>query len=195
MADTNNDQATEPQEPVEDETSQTDPNGEQQPGDDGFKSEESKKALLADITKERDAKKALQAKLEQYEAEKAEAERAKLSDIERAQTEAQEAREAEAKANAELLKYRIAGHHKITDEEDIELFLTASDEETLTRQAERLAKNNSGPQNPQPDPSAGPKGDPALTDAEKVHEAERAGDQQAAATLKAQQLGKLAQNL
>lgn len=195
MADTHDEQVTDPQGPVEDETSPTDPNEEQQPDNDEFKSEASKKAVLADLTKEREAKKALQAKLEQYEAEKAEAEKAKLSDIERAQAEAQEARDAEAKANAELLKYRIAGKHSITDEEDIELFLTGSDEETLTRQAERLAKRNSGPRNPQPDPSAGPKGDPALTDAEKVAQAEKAGDQQAANVLKAQQLGKLSQKL
>lgn len=180
--------------PEVDETSTPDPE-EQSPESEEFKSEESKNAVLADLMKERQAKKDLQAKIAKFEEAEAEAEKAKMSEIERAQAEVKEAQEAANKANAELLKYRIAGSHQITDEEDIELFLTGTDEETLTRQAERLAARASGPKNPQPDPSAGPKGTPSLTEAEKAAEAEKAGDNQAAGVLKAQQLGKLAQKL
>lgn len=183
-----------PRDPEVSETPTQDPQ-EQPQGSEEFKSEESKKAVLADLMAERDARKKLQEQVDKFEQAEADAKKAQMSEIERAQAEVKEAQEAANQANAELLKYRIAGKHEITDEEDIELFLTGTDEETLTRQAERLASRASGPRNPQPDPSAGPKGGPVLTDAEKVSEAEKAGDAQAAATLKAQQLGKLAQNL
>jgi hypothetical protein len=39
----------------------------------------------------------------------------------------------------ETLRLKIAGDHKITDAEDIALFLTGTDEEALTKQAKRLA--------------------------------------------------------
>lgn len=161
------------------------------PEPDDFKSEESKQAVLADLAKEREQRKAKQAEIDKFKQAEAEAEKAKLSDIERAQTEAKEAQANAEKYQAELLKMRIAGTHGVTDQEDIELFLTGTDEATLTRQAERLAQRNSGPNNPKPDHSAGPKGGPALTDAEKAAEAEKSGDKQAASILKAQQLGSL----
>lgn len=44
-----------------------------------------------------------------------------------------------ADARTEALRMRIAAKHKISDE-DAELFLTATDEDTLTRQAKRLAE-------------------------------------------------------
>lgn len=192
MTDTAPTQEEAPNDPTVDETSTPDPE-QQTPESDEFKSEESKNAVLADLKSEREKRQELQEQVDQFKQAEAEAEKAKLSDIERAQAEVQEARADAEKANAELLKYKIAGHHKITDEEDIELFLTGSDEETLTRQAERLAARSSGPKNPQPDHSAGPKQGQVLTDAEKVAAAEKSGDKQAASLLKAQQLGKLAE--
>lgn len=45
---------------------------------------------------------------------------------------------AAAKAAADTLRWRIAARHGITDD-DAELFLTGTDEDTLVRQAERLA--------------------------------------------------------
>lgn len=54
---------------------------------------------------------------------------------ERAETAEREA----AAARREALRFRVAATHGISDE-DAELFLTGDDEETLTRQAERLAK-------------------------------------------------------
>lgn len=72
---------------------------------------------------------------------------ARLDEIEAAnKTEAQKLADAVAAAEkerddarAEALRMRIATKHGITDAEDIDLFLTGTDEETLTRQAERLA--------------------------------------------------------
>lgn len=46
-------------------------------------------------------------------------------------------------ARAEALRMRVATKHGITDAEDIDLFLTGTDEETLIRQAERLAARES----------------------------------------------------
>lgn len=72
---------------------------------------------------------------------------AKLDEIETAnQTEAEKAAKRVAELEAELnttrrdgLRLKIASSHGITDADDIDLFLTGSDEETLTRQAKRLA--------------------------------------------------------
>lgn len=72
---------------------------------------------------------------------------AKLDEIERAnQTEAERAAAKVAELEAELattrrdaLRMKIASAHGITDADDIDLFLTGADEETLTKQAKRLA--------------------------------------------------------
>lgn len=67
-----------------------------------------------------------------------EIEQANKSEIERA-TEARTAAERERDAaKAEALRLRVATKHGISDE-DADLFLTGTDEATLTRQAERLA--------------------------------------------------------
>lgn len=75
----------------------------------------------------------------------------KLAEIEASSlTEAQkaEARVAELetelnKTRSESLRLRVANDHGITDTDDIELFLTGTDEETLTKQAKRLADRES----------------------------------------------------
>ena len=72
---------------------------------------------------------------------------AKLDEIEKAnQTEAERAQARLAELEAELnqtrsesMRLRVATEHGITDAEDIALFLTGADEETLTKQAKRLA--------------------------------------------------------
>lgn len=103
-------------------------------GDPADLGDSGKKALEAErkrATKaERDLK-AMQTRLDEFEA-------AKLSDLERAQKQAADAATEAEKARAEVLRYRIAAKHGVTDE-DAELFLTGSDEDTLTRQAQRLA--------------------------------------------------------
>lgn len=82
---------------------------------------------------------------------KANAEAAKkLADLEESQkSEVQKAADAKAQAEkdrddarAEALRLRIATKHGISDE-DADLFLTGTDEDTLTRQAERLAGRES----------------------------------------------------
>lgn len=73
---------------------------------------------------------------------------ARLDEIEQAnQTEAEKAAARLAELEAELnntrrdsLRLKIATEHGITDADDIDLFLTGSDEETLTKQAKRLAE-------------------------------------------------------
>lgn len=72
---------------------------------------------------------------------------AKLDEIEQAnQTEAEKAAKRLADLEDELntvrrdsLRLRVAAEHGIADADDIELFLTGTDEETLTKQAKRLA--------------------------------------------------------
>ena len=85
------------------------------------------------------------AKYADYKDVKAKA--ARLDEIEQAnQTEAEKAAKRVAELEAELnntrrdsLRLKIASAHGINDADDIDLFLTGTDEETLTRQAKRLA--------------------------------------------------------
>ena len=70
----------------------------------------------------------------------------RLAELEEAQkTETQKLADAKtaaekdaADARADALRWRVAAKHSISDE-DAELFLTGTDEETLTKQAERLS--------------------------------------------------------
>lgn len=86
------------------------------------------------------------AKFKDYSDLKAKA--AKLDEIEQAnQTEAEKAAKRVAELEAELnstrrdsLRLKIASANGITDADDIDLFLTGTDEETLTKQAQRLAE-------------------------------------------------------
>lgn len=99
----------------------------------------------------------------------------RLAELEEAQkTEAQKLADAKtaaeadaATARAEALRWRIAAKHGITDEQ-AELFLTGSDEETLTKQAEVLAglrsSGTNGTPAPRPDLSQGSRQAPASSD-------------------------------
>lgn len=91
---------------------------------------------------------------------------AKLDEIEnanRSEADKAQARIAElegqlASVQAESLRLRVATEHGITDADDIALFLTGTDEETLTKQAERLASRSEEagkPRAPKPDPNQG----------------------------------------
>jgi DNA primase len=86
---------------------------------------------------------------------------ANLSDLEKAQKAAQDAQDLANKASAEALRYRIAAETGIT--ENVDLILTASDEETMRRQAALWGERTSGntPAGPRPDLSQGGKGKPA----------------------------------
>lgn len=89
--------------------------------------------------------KRVEAKYADYKDLKAKA--AELDEIKAAnQTEAERTAERIAALENDLkatrldaLRRKVAGDHKITDQDDIDLFLTGTDEETLTRQAKRLA--------------------------------------------------------
>jgi hypothetical protein len=118
-----------------------------------------KRAVLADLAKERDKRQELEKRLEALEplAKKAqEIEDAQKSEIERAREAATAAEERATKAEAEALRYRIATKHGISDE-DATLWLTGSTEDDLTKQAERLAELQGLQAKPQqqPDPSQG----------------------------------------
>lgn len=109
------------------------------------------------------------------------------SELEKAAERSKSAEQERDAAKAEALRLRTAIKHGISDE-DAELFLTGTDEETLTRQAERLAERiaSTGPRAPKPDPSQGARG-PVGIDA-RIAEAEKTGDVKAAIALKSQQL-------
>lgn len=83
---------------------------------------------------------------------------AQMSDLEKAQARAQELEAQATKATSEALRWRIAAKHGISDD-DAETFLTGGDEESLTRQAERLsALASAAPTTPKPDRSQGGNG-------------------------------------
>lgn len=94
-----------------------------------------KAALEAERKARREADKqlkALQARIQEFEdRDKSEAERL-LARAEKAEKDA-------ANLAAAIAKRDIAAKFGITDADDISLFLTGTDEETLTKQAERLA--------------------------------------------------------
>lgn len=89
----------------------------------------------------------------------------RLAELEDAQkTEAERAAERIASleaettaARAEALRFKVASKHGISDE-DADLFLTGTDEETLTKQAQRLAARDEDagkPRPPKPDRTQG----------------------------------------
>lgn len=65
-------------------------------------------------------------------------EEANKSELEKANERADQAERDRDQQRVESLRWRVAAKHGITDA-DADLFLTGTDEETLTRQAERLA--------------------------------------------------------
>ena len=84
-------------------------------------------------------------------------EEANKSEAQRAAERLATAEKAAADAMAEALRFKIAAKFSVSDE-DAELFLTGTDEETLTRQADRLARRaeEAGrPRSPKPDPNQG----------------------------------------
>lgn len=130
------------------------------------------------------AAKALQAKLDALEAEK-------LSKEERALKDAADAAERAARAEAEALRWRIAARNGISDE-DAELFLTGTDEETLTRQAERFKELSFKPSKGTHVPGVGNQPSAPASIADQIAVAEQSGNYELAIQLKSQQLADLA---
>ena len=112
--------------------------------------------LVKTLAAQKDEIKALKAKAARLD----EIDEAAKSEAEKTADALAAAKAEAAEATAELLRYRTAAAHGITDAEDIELFLTGTDEETLVRQAKALAArtSSSGPRAPKPDPNQGRSG-------------------------------------
>lgn len=146
-----------------------------------------KKALDAERRRahaaEREAK-ALKARLDEIEA-------AQLSKEERLAKEAEAARAEAESERRESRRWKVAAQFGVPSE-DAELILTASDEETLTRQAQRYQELASRSIGGAPIPGIGnrPAAMPSLQ--EQIRAAEVAGDFAQAMSLKAQQLAELA---
>lgn len=94
-----------------------------------------KKALIA----ERAEKKALAKANAELVARVKAFEDAQLSDTEKQSKRLAELEKEAASARGEAIRYRIAAKFQVSDE-DAELFLTGSDEESLTKQATRLSE-------------------------------------------------------
>lgn len=139
-----------------------------------------KKALTA----ERRARAVAEKEAKSYKAKLDELEAAKLSESERDRKDAEAARAEATEAKAEALRWRIAARHSVSDE-DAELFLTGSDEETLTKQAERLSARNPAPGKGTHVPGVGNQPSKPPTLAEQIRAAEAAGDRSTAMALKA----------
>lgn len=131
--------------------------------------ENGEKALKA----ERDRAKDLEKQLNAATARLTEIERANESALEKAQREAQEARDAANQAAVEALRFRIAAETGIT--ENVDLILTAADEETMRRQAtlwgERAAATTTA--GPRPDLTQGGSGQPHALNSDGLEDALR----------------------
>jgi hypothetical protein len=113
--------------------------------------------IIADrITRER-AKYADYGDLKSKAAKFDEIEQANKSEMDKIAERAAAAEAERDAARIEILRFRVAAKHGISDE-DADLFLTGSDEESLTAQAERLASRYADagkPRSPKPDPNQG----------------------------------------
>lgn len=115
----------------------------EKPGEreDGFKSEESKERVLADLRAARD-------KVKAYEEAEAEREREKLSDIEKAQAERDDFRTRWEQAEQARLRSDIARTKGVDPE-----LLTGSTEEEMTAHADRLLAWRGDKPTPPPNPN------------------------------------------
>lgn len=127
-----------------------------------------KKALDA----ERAARKAAEKAAADLQAKLAGIEQANETALEKAQREAQEYREQAQNAALEAIRFRIAAETGITD--NVDLILTAPDEDTMRRQAalwvERTPTTSAGPK---PDLTQGGSGQPLALNSDGLEEALR----------------------
>lgn len=96
----------------------------------------------------------------------AQIEESQKTETEKATERLAAAERAAQEARAEALRYRIATKYRISDE-DAEALMTGTDEESLTRQAERIVAMKQ-PGTPQPDPSQGSRGQSASGDMNSI---------------------------
>lgn len=138
---------------------------------------------------EKKAKENVAARMELDELKKAQ-----LSNEEKLAAELGEAAQRATRAEAEAMRWRIAARNGISDE-DAELFLTATDEETLSKQAERFKELAVKPSKGTHVPGIGNQPNAPASIAEQVQAAEQSGDFQLALRLKSQQLADLRKTL
>jgi hypothetical protein len=121
------------------------------------------KALNAERDARKEAERQIKELKDQLKATKPAADRLKeiedqqKSELEKANELLAQLEVKAAKAETEALRYRIATRHGISDE-DAEIFLTGSDEESISKQAERLVSLQGERQlaeQQKPDPSQG----------------------------------------
>jgi hypothetical protein len=117
--------------------------------------------------------------------------KAQLSAEEKLAAELGEAAQRAARAEAEAVRWRIAARYGISDE-DAELFLTGSDEETISRQAERFKELAVKPSKGTVVPGIGNQPNAPASIADQIAVAEQSGDFATAIRLKSQQLAELA---
>lgn len=79
--------------------------------------------------------------------------KAQLSNLETELTELKNVKAEADNALHQLMVYKVAAEHGISNPDDIELFLTGKDEETLKKQAERISQSSS--RSPRPDSAQG----------------------------------------
>jgi hypothetical protein len=137
---------------------------------------------------EKKAKENVAARLELDELKKAQ-----LSEAEKYAAERDEARKEAERNAAEARRWRVAARNGISDE-DAELFLTGSDEETLNRQAERFKELMGKPSKGTVVPGIGNQPNPPSI-ADQIQAAEASGDFQLAIQLKSQRLAELARKV
>lgn len=125
---------------------------------DGFKSEESKERVLADLRAARD-------KIKAFEEAEAEREREKLSDIEKAQAERDDFKSKWEQAEQARIRSDIARTKGVDPE-----LLTGATEEEMTAHADRLLawRGDKPAPAPNPNPAQGAGGQSALSDADKT---------------------------
>jgi len=145
------------------------------------------------LTSERRARAAAEKQVKALQAQLDEIATAQLNKEEQASKRADEAEARALKAEASEMKWKVARTIPGITDEEVELFLTAADEETLLRQAEALkARSIPEPGKGTHVPGVGnaPKAPPTLH--EQIRAAELAGDAGLAISLKSQQLADLA---
>lgn len=142
--------------------------------DDGFKSEESKRAVLADLHKEREERKALQQQITEMQQSLSVVEQLRkalttpdapapenpadlAAQIAEMKAQLEQATQAQTRTS---LAEGIADEIGITAMGDIKLIAAQQDEGAMRALAARLKGATPGPITPKPDPSAGRSGDP-----------------------------------
>lgn len=180
----------------ENESEATEPAEEPQDQGDPELGPKGEKALISErrarAAAEKDSK-AKDSKIAALQAQLDEIATAQLNKEEQASKRADEFEARALKAEASEMKWKVARTIPGITDEEVELFLTAADEDTLLRQAEALkARSIPEPGKGTHVPGVGnaPKAPPTLH--EQIRAAELAGDAGLAISLKSQQLADLA---